>query len=341
MFFREIYSNPNFIDVSDLSSIDAANIINENQIQILVDVNESSDSIANEILALKPAPIQIKLLGHPGTSGAKFVDYFITDRTCTPPNLKHYFTEKLVYLKRTVCFGDHKLLYNNLIQYPLIRQNSNTPVCSDLSNEECIDYTRDMFNIPENCFVICNFGRHSKINKTALYMWIQILNYIPRSVLWLLDLSKDSKKNIRNFVKAHNTDPDRVIFSKVLSTKDEHLKRIQLADLYVDTPDYSSPKSCLDSMWAGTPVLALAGKTFSSRMTQSLLISMGCTYMIANDDEEYVQIVVNLAAHKLILSDIRYNIWRLKKTNNLFNCKSYVENLEMVYLNVWNRLSNH
>ena len=41
----------------------------------------------NGIFALRPAPIQVMWLGYPGTSGASFIDYLITDVVTSPLEL--------------------------------------------------------------------------------------------------------------------------------------------------------------------------------------------------------------------------------------------------------------
>lgn len=351
------------VDISNLSSIDAANKINADRIHILVNVNGSSNDIQNELLALRPAPIQVKLLGHPGTSGATFVDYFITDNECSPPELQHFYTEKLSFMNRTVFFGDHKLLFNDLSQ----RNPQNRIACMNNSNEAmCVDennfnenvsnnitsmysvqilpddsikcYTRQMYNLPEDCIVYCYFGQLYKINTTTLNMWITILKGVTNCVLWLLRFPNDAENNIHEFVATNGIDPARVIFSNV-APKDEHMRRIQLADIFLDTPLYNGHKSCLDALWAGIPIVTLSGKTFASRMATSQLTALNCTEMIAQNEYEYTKIAINLGMHKPLLDQMRLKIWQSKTTSELFDCKSYAENLEIVYLNMWNQLS--
>jgi len=46
-----------------------------------------------EIIALRPAPIQVSWIDYLSTSGATFMDYFITNNTCFPPELQNVYTE--------------------------------------------------------------------------------------------------------------------------------------------------------------------------------------------------------------------------------------------------------
>lgn len=345
MFFRAINSIPtNFIDVSNLSPLDVANTINANKIQILVDMNESMGSVAHEVLALRPAPIQAKLLGHPVTSGAKFVDYYITDRICTPPEFKHCFTEKLIYLKRCVCVGVHKILYNKLTKRKTLNsanyKENVIPEDGFQANEAKVleECSMDTIVLPKDRIIFCNFGQPSYIDESTLIVWLKIFKHIPNFVLWLMGMSIDAQRNILEFFKTNGISDEHITFC-ALTTKYELLRRIQLADLYLDTTVHSSPKVCLDAMWAGTPVVAYLGDTFSSRMTHSQLTSMGCKYMVARNVNEYVRIAVNLGIYTIVLEEMRQTMWGLKMTNDLFDCRSYVDHLETVYSDIWNQLT--
>ncbi|VVC29700.1 O-GlcNAc transferase, C-terminal [Cinara cedri] len=332
------------IDISNLSSIDAAKKINADRIHILIDVGDSTKDLEYEIFALKPAPIQVKLLGHPGTSGATFIDYLITDKQCSPPNLNYLYTEKLAYLNRTVFFGDHRLLFNDLSQRnSQNRTNFNETMCNfesfNTSSMYSVEklYTRQMYNLPENSIVYCYFGQPYKINQTTLNMWITILKGVKNSVLWLLRFVEDTENNIREYFELNGINPVRIIFSN-LAPKAEHLRRIQLADVYLDTPFYNGHKSCLDALWAGTPIVTLSGDSFVSRMTTSQLLAVNCTELIALVEFDYPRIAIQLGKHTNLLNRIRQQIWRSKITSALFDCESYCRELENLYLDMWKKL---
>ncbi|XP_062084033.1 probable UDP-N-acetylglucosamine--peptide N-acetylglucosaminyltransferase SEC isoform X2 [Humulus lupulus] len=67
------------IDVSSMSSDMIARMINEDKIQILVNLNGYTKGARNEIFAMQPAPIQISYMGFPGTTGADYIHYLVTD----------------------------------------------------------------------------------------------------------------------------------------------------------------------------------------------------------------------------------------------------------------------
>lgn len=100
-----------FVDLSQVPcNGKAADRINSDGIHILVNMNGYTKGARNEIFALRPAPIQVMWLGYPGTSGASFMDYLITDEVTSPLELASQYSEKLAYMPHTYFIGDHKLV---------------------------------------------------------------------------------------------------------------------------------------------------------------------------------------------------------------------------------------
>ncbi|XP_015125871.1 UDP-N-acetylglucosamine--peptide N-acetylglucosaminyltransferase 110 kDa subunit isoform X1 [Diachasma alloeum] len=104
-----------FIDLSQTPcNGKAADRINNDGIHILVNMNGYTKGARNEIFALRPAPIQVMWLGYPGTSGASFMDYLITDEVTSPLELASQYSEKLAYMPHTYFIGDHKQMFPHL-----------------------------------------------------------------------------------------------------------------------------------------------------------------------------------------------------------------------------------
>ncbi|XP_060873449.1 UDP-N-acetylglucosamine--peptide N-acetylglucosaminyltransferase 110 kDa subunit isoform X2 [Metopolophium dirhodum] len=104
-----------FIDLSNIPcNGKAADKINSDGIHILVNMNGYTKGARNEIFALRPAPIQVMWLGYPGTSGAPFMDYLITDMVTSPIELASQYSEKLAYMPHTYFVGDHRQMFPHL-----------------------------------------------------------------------------------------------------------------------------------------------------------------------------------------------------------------------------------
>lgn len=347
------------MDISKLSVVEAADQMNIDGIHILVNMIGYTKGAHNEIFALKPAPVQVLWLGYPGTTGASFIDYLITDKTCSPPELKNGYTEKLVYMKRTVFIGGHQQVFGDLKprvinqNQPTVSMNNgklgvyengpnvlsnNTPYMYSvqlLQDQSVKCFTRTMYNIPEDVIVYCYFGQLYKLRPSTLQLWADILENVPNSVLWLLRFPTIGENNVRSFATKLNIDSSRLIFSEVVP-KDEHMRRMQLADIFLDTPICNSRTTCLDALWSGTPVVTLPGETYASRVAASQLTTLGRPDLIAQNEKEYVQIATKLGLDCDFLNKCRLDIWSLREKSQLFDCKSYALELEMIYKDIWN-----
>lgn len=103
-----------FVDLSgEPDFAKAAEIIHRDGIHILINMNGYTKGARNEIFVLRPAPIQVMWLGYPGTSGAPFMDYIVTDRHTSPIELADQYSEKLAHMSGTFFVGDHRYYYKN------------------------------------------------------------------------------------------------------------------------------------------------------------------------------------------------------------------------------------
>jgi len=386
-----------FKDIFKLNAIAAADEINTDGIHILVNLNGYAKSMWNEIFALRPAPIQVLWLGYPSTSSASFMDYLITDEVCSPPQFQHFFTEKLMYMNRSVFIGNHKHVFGDMSPRIMgsaavaIRTDSPTSTTvtstttptennaidssastleTSLSNGDinmiesssdesstinCIAttamytvriqqdgslkcYTRQMYNIPEDVIVFCNFSQLYKISASTFNMWLTILKKVPKSVLWLLRFPDDGENNLRQYTATQGVDESRVIFSD-LESKEDHMRRIQLADIFLDTPLCNGHTTCLDAIWAGIPIVTMSGATFQSRIAASLLTAIGCIDMIATEEKDYIQKALRLGMDKEYLDAVKSLIWEIKSHSELFDYESYIKELECVFTNMWENFS--
>lgn len=291
-------------------------------------MNSYSKGARNEIFALRPAPIQVLWFGYPSTSGATYMDYLITDNTCLLPELEQYYTEKLVYMNRSVFVGYHKEIYNNLGPYVMNNKLNAKDDCS-----------RQKYNLPEKVIVYYNFCHLYKIEPSTFRMWTDILKNVPNSVLWLLQLPFDGAQNLKKYATMLNIDLSRLIFANIVP-KEEHIRRIQLADIFLDTPQLNSRQTCLDALWAGTPVVTLPGNTYASRIAKSMLTTLGFEDTIAQNADDYVIKATILGSDKDRLRTVKSKICSLKMESDLYNCKSYTEKLENIYQDMWKDFSS-
>jgi protein O-GlcNAc transferase len=304
-----------FIDLRHLSFADAARRIYADQVDILVDLMGHIAGNRLEICALRPAPIQVSYLGFPGTSGGDFFDYIITDRIVTPESHLPYYIEQTVYMPHCYQINDH----------------------SQAISEK--PYHRQDFDLPEDRFVFASFNQAHKIEPVMFDVWMNILREVPESVLWLFRRHDTVANNLRQEAENRGISSDRLIFADKLS-KDEHLARHRLADLFLDTRIYTGHTSTSDALWAGVPLITLQGDHFASRVSASILTAMGLPELITSSLGEYQNLAVQLARQREQLHEIRQRLISNRNTAPLFDTPRFVVNLENAFKQMWKIFRN-
>lgn len=110
-----------FVDLSRVPcNGKAADRIYADGIHVLVNMNGYTKGARNEIFALRPAPIQVMWLGYPGTSGASFMDYIITDKNTSPLEVAEQYSEKLAYMRDTFFIGDHLHMFPHMLNRSIL-----------------------------------------------------------------------------------------------------------------------------------------------------------------------------------------------------------------------------
>jgi len=307
---RIMHDCDKFVDIMSFSYTDAAQRIHEDQVDILVDLKGYTRGYRLAICALRPAPVQVSYLGFPGTTGADFIDYIITDRIVTPEDNTPYFSEKFVYLPHCYQVNDHT---------------------QPISNRA---WTKEEFGIPESGFVFCSFNSSYKIDPVMFDVWMRILQKVPESVLWLLFSNKTAQQNLGREAEARGITSERLIFAEKL-LKADHLSRLRCADLALDTRIVNGHTTTSDALWAGVPVITLQGSHFASRVSSSVLTAIGLPELITHSLEEYEARAVQLARNPSEQQEIRERLAKNRLTAPLFDTPRFVRNLETAYKEMW------
>jgi predicted O-linked N-acetylglucosamine transferase (SPINDLY family) len=188
--------------------------------------------------------------------------------------------------------------------------------------------------LPEDAFVYCCFNSPHKITPQMFGIWMQVLKAVPRSVLWLLETNRYVAVNLRHEAEARGVSGERLVFGSRLGLP-EHLARHRLADLFLDTLPYNAHTTCSDALWAGCPVLTMAGETFPSRVGGSLLRAIGLPELITASLEQYQNLAVRLAEDKDLLGELRARLAANRETSSLFDGEKFARNVEKAYSKMW------
>jgi protein O-GlcNAc transferase len=298
-----------FVELDKVPFKDAARRINDDGIHILIDLAGHTRGSRFEILAQRPAPIQAHFLGYGFTVGADYIDYLITDAIKTPPSEREFVWENVA------CLPHHSLPASR----PLI---SSVPV------------TRTDQGLPENAFVFANFNGHYKFDPDIFSIWMEILQAAPEAVLWLIDGKGDSPEFLRQRAHDHKIDPDRLIFA-ANCPNDEHLARLALADLALDTWHHSGGVTTIDALWAGLPVLTIATDDMVDRMGASLLGAAELPEMISTSLDDYKRRALSWVNAPETLANLKRKLKANQETAPLFDTPRMTRDLEALYKKMW------
>jgi len=118
----------------------------------------------------------------------------------------------------------------------------------------------------------------------------------------------------------------------------EHLKIFHEVDLGLDPFPQGGGISTAEALWMGVPVVALNGRTLSSRITASMLTVLGMPEWIARSDEEYVRVAVQAARDLPGLARLRGGLRsRLAASAALGNVQRYTREVEAALRAMWRR----
>jgi predicted O-linked N-acetylglucosamine transferase (SPINDLY family) len=297
-----------FLDISSLSDVESAAAIYSDEIDILVDLKGYTLNTRTGIVVLRPAPVLVNYLGYPGTLGAGVCDYIITDRFVTPMSSAADYSESFAYMPHS---------------YQPHGRRTGIAAATDRSH----------VGLPPAGFVFCCFNQAYKFTPAIFDLWRRLLDCVPGSVLWL-SASDIAEGNLRNEMRRRGIDAARLIFAPHLSQA-EHMSRLQLADLVLDTSPCGAHTTASDALWAGVPIVTCAGETFASRVAGSLLRAVGLPELIASDFEEYFDIALALASDSLRFGALKEKLAANKFTAPLFDSVSYTSALEQLYEEMW------
>jgi protein O-GlcNAc transferase len=327
---RIVKAFDHFNDIRTLNDKDAAIKIYADNIDILVDLTGYTQSSRTGLVALKPAPVCVNWLGYPGTMGIlndeSLFDYVIVDEIIAPNsgNLQQEnFSEKLLYLS---CYQPNNS-HRGHIDASASRMDSGSTGMSinDVQNT----------NKP---FVYCCFNQSFKITAEIFAIWLQILQAVPNSVLWLLDCNQWAKANLQAATELVGVDKNRLIFAPRVPVN-EHLARHNQADLFLDTLPYNAHTTASDALYMGLPILTCMGETFASRVAASLLNSIEMPELIAESVADYTQKAIDFGlqfnAEPEKLTALKQKLAAQTKSGTLFDSMRFIQQLQQQYCQIW------
>ncbi len=299
-------------DIAALADAAVAQTVRNDGIDILVDLGGHTSNNRMLMFALKPAPVQVTWLGYPNTTGLAAMDYRITDEQADPPRMTEQFhSEKLCWLPR--CFS----CYAPPHDYPAVAES---PVHA------------------HGYVTFASFNTGEKINGSVISLWAEILHAVPGARLTLKYNSFNDPTIRLSMLGSFETcgiPSDRVALLGKDASQMTHLQRYNAVDISLDPFPYNGTTTICDALWMGVPVITLTGRSHAGRVGTSQLHNIGLSELIADSQEKYLQIAVELANDIPRLDRLRADMRERVATSPLMDAARFTTDLESTYRKMW------
>ncbi|MBF0463044.1 MAG: tetratricopeptide repeat protein [Magnetococcales bacterium] len=279
--------------------------IQQDGIDILVDLAGYTAGGRPDLLACRPAPVQVNFLGYPYTSGLAGMDYLIADAHLIPPHAEHLYTERVLRLPEGfLCY-----------------QRPDAPPVAPLPA------------LTNGFVTFGSFNNTPKLSNACLDLWARVLQAVPQARLALKASSLGDPGTcalFRHHFAERGIAADRILLRPTVPPE-QCLPAFGLLDIALDPIPFNGATTSCDTLWMGVPVVTLAGTGYMSRMGTSLLTTLGHPEWIATTSDEYVQIAATLAADLTRLATLRAHLRPQMQASRLCDAAGYTASLEKLY----------
>jgi protein O-GlcNAc transferase len=310
---RQLHSYvDNWRTITGLTDVEIANLIRQDQIDILVDLCGHTSGNRLLVFARKPAPVQVTWLGYPNTTGLPTIDYRITDQYADPVGATEKFhSEELIRMPDT---------------FSCYRPSDQAPEAAPLPA------------LRNGFITFGSFNNFAKITSRVIALWSEVLKRVPKSRLVLKTgglNEKDLQERVYKEFSTYGISAERLELSGRDASVGLHYQRYHEIDIALDTFPYNGTTTTCDALWMGVPVITLEGNTHAGRVGVSQLTNLGVTELIAKTADDYLRIAVTLAGNLHDLSQLRAGLRGRMMKSPLMDESRFTHNLETAYRKMW------
>jgi protein O-GlcNAc transferase len=313
-------------NVKGLTDGQLADMIRQDQIDILVDLSLHMADNRLLVFARKPAPVQVSWLGYPGTTGLTTIDYRITDAYMDPFDGAQggqfdgtldmprgvndaFYSERSVRLPEAACF-------------------------------QPVDATPPVGPLPALASGFVTFGclnNFCKVTNAPIGAWVQVLRAVPNSRLLLHAHEGEHQQRARERLAEAGIDPQRARFVGFAGGGQRYFELFHQIDVCLDPFPYGGGTTTCESLWMGVPVITLAGASGFSRMGLGTLTCIGLPELVTQSEEAYIQAALDMATDLTKLADLRSALREKMRGSPLTDGPRFARNMEAAYREMWQK----
>ncbi len=284
------------INISKLSNVDAVNQVRELKLNIIVDLMGYTSTQRIELFKNRMAKTQVIWMGYCNTTGLENMDYIISDPNLIHKDEEKFYSEKVIYLPN---------IWNTHCGFDFERKENPPPFVNN------------------KYFTFGSFNNFDKINPEVVSTWSKILKKVNNSKLLLKTSSKRlATKRLEELFKKEDV-LESVKFIDRAEKFNDHLDNYNFIDIALDTFPYNGVTTSFEAIWMGVPVLTMSGYNFNSRCGESINKNLNMEQLIAKDEDDYIQKIVNLTKNTDEYINLRKSVFLDALKSPLFNTEDY------------------
>lgn len=293
-----------------LENAQAAKLIHEDGVHVLVDLSGHTRGHRLPVFALKPAPVQATWLGYLGTTGVPEIDWVIADAHIAPAGTEKEFVE-------------------GIWRMPESYVHLSPPVCDiKLAGLPALDKGHITFG---------NFNNLAKMTDAVVALWARVLHAVPGSRLFLkcpqLQASAAVQRTQERFA-LHGISAEQLTLEGP-SPRAALLDAYNRVDIALDPFPYTGGTTSLEALWMSVPVLTLRGDRFMSRMGVTLMTHAGLPDWIAENADHLVQLAVAHSRDLNRLAEVRSDLRARVLASPLMDTARFAQQVEAALCGMW------
>lgn len=289
-----------FLDCDSLTDREVADAIEADRIDVLIDMAGFTHGARPQILAFRPAPLQVGWLGFIHGQQAPWLDAIFMDEHVMPVGMPWPYQDKVIRLSGTLFPGSHT-------QYP---------GKSD----------RARFELPDGAPVLASFNNTYKLNPELIAAWSRIMRLAPSAHLMVYLPHAAREGFIQQWTALDGPTHRLHLVGKV--SIEEQSDRAASCDLFLDSFRYQGGATAMNAIANHLPVLTVSGHIPTERLGLSINRFLGMEELICEDVETYVTRAAFLANRPDEMQRLRSQLQQQVALHNLFNARRAASSIE-------------
>lgn len=284
--------------IKDIDDRGAAQMIADDQLDMLIELGGSTHMNKLPVMGFKPAPLSASWVGYPHSAGLKEIDYLVLDPYMTPEKPGLLIEKPLELPKGWYALGERAF-----------REEPQADPVAPVTRNGYVT-----FGTANNPY---------KYGKEVVSAWARIVAGTPNSKFLFVrpeGATPTFCANIRKIFATEGVAPERVLFEAV---RGRHLPFYNQMDISLDTFPQTGGTTTCESLWMGVPVVAKVGDAVFERLSYSVLMNVGLGDLVARSTEEYVEIALKLGADHARIAELRRGMRARLKASPLADTKQF------------------